>query len=844
MSGRRWILFTPGNTLAKVHPSAICSHDSPRVGPCVIINNMRASVVLFTIVALMVVAVMPLGTALAQPNPVRALPEKVYRGETFNVTVTFTSPTDQFNNLFLADSAPDGWNVTVVKAWSTPNADNVNATGNQVSFSWTGPYSGGTNFAALYKVTVPNDAEPGNYTFSGLLRYYLDSSGPQSAPVAGASQVEVVLRPAISFSPTNLSFSAVKGGSNPANQTLEIWNSGGETLNWTLSDDAAWLSESPANGSSTGEHGNVTVVVNITGMFVGNYSANITINATGASNSPQVVPVSLHISQPPAISLSTPNLPPSFSFSATQGGTNPDNQTLEIWNSGGGILNWTLSDDADWLSEIPENGTSSGEYNNVTVVVNITGMFVGNYSANITINATGASNSPRFVPVSLHISQPPAISFLSNLNFSAVEGGLNPGSKTLEIWNSGGETLNWSLIDDAAWLSAIPENGTSSGEHNNVTVSVNITGMSDGDHIANITINATGASNSPRFVPVSLHISPTGGGTIGGGGGGGGGGGSCYLDIDILGKITRVKISCVTGITLKDVVVSDVNNTNFLEIDSGTRVICDDTSKAPTALVMSVANESPTAPDGSVIIGPVYNFTGNYTLNSCGKRNTPHCCSGVTFDQNITIVLNYDPNELPESTASVAIAYYDNEQGSWVSLPTDIGRVAEIGKATGLINHCSAVAIIAKLAPPPAPASFMVSGLNIEQSPRLRENIFVAVIGENVTITGSIANNGGQEGTYTAVLKLNGTTVATREVTLAAGQSQQVSFTLSGMDYGQYKVEVGGLSVEFTVSRSIDWWSIIGIIAAVGLITWGAIWGIRRRKPTQSTQPAQPTQSE
>jgi len=172
-------------------------------------------------------------------------------------------------------------------------------------------------------------------------------------------------------------------------------------------------------------------------------------------------------------------------------------------------------------------------------------------------------------------------------------------------------------------------------------------------------------------------------------------------------------------------------------------------------------------------------------------------------------------------------------------LPPDIGRVAEVGKATGLMNHFSTVAIIAELAPAPTPASFVGSALNIEQSPRVWKNTFVGVTGENVTITANVANNGGQEGTYIAELKLNGETVDAKEVTLAAGQSQQVTFTLSGMDYGQYEVEVAGLSGEFTVSRSIDWWSIFDIIAAVGLITWGAIWWRRRRKPAQPAQPAQ-----
>jgi len=361
---------------------------------------MRAVVVLFTIVALMVVAVMPLGVALGQDgevNPVRALPDgTVYGGETFNVTVTFTSPTDQFNNAVLIDFAPDGWNVTVDKAWCTPNADSGSAAGNRASFTWTGPYSGGTNFTALYKVTVPNDAEPKNYNFIGLLGYYLElePSVHQSDPIAGDFQVEVVLRPEISFSPSNLSFSAVKDGANPANQTLEIWNTGGETLNWSLTDDADWLSEMPMSGSSTGPSDNtsVAVSVNITGMPAGNYTANITITAPGASNTSEVVPVSLHISLAPKISFS----PPSLSFSAIQGGANPGNQTLEIWNLGGGLLNWTVSDDADyeghdWLSENPTSGSSTGPSDNtsVNVAVNIAGMFAGDYLANITINAPG-----------------------------------------------------------------------------------------------------------------------------------------------------------------------------------------------------------------------------------------------------------------------------------------------------------------------------------------------------------------------------------------------------------------------------------------------------------------------
>jgi len=106
----------------------------------------------------------------------------------------------------------------------------------------------------------------------------------------------------------------------------------------------------------------------------------------------------------------------------------------------------------------------------------------------------------------------------------------------------------------------------------------------------------------------------------------------------------------------------------------------------------------------------------------------------------------------------------------------------------------------------------------------------VTKTGESVTITASVANDGGQEGSYTVVLKLDGETVDTKTVTLGAGQNQQVSFTLSEMDYGQHEVEVTGLSGEFTTSRTITWWLIILLIGALGLIIWGVVWGRRRRR--------------
>ena len=314
--------------------------------------------------------------------------------------------------------------------------------------------------------------------------------------------------PEIYFSPSSFTFTATEGDANPADQTLGINNSGGGSLDWSVNDDAGWLTLDPPNGSSTGETDDVTLSVDITGMSAGSYSATITIEAPGASNSPQTVAVDLTINPPaPTISYS----PTSFTFTATEGDANPADQTLGINNSGGGSLDWSVNDDAGWLTLDPPNGSSTGETDDVTLSVDITGMSAGSYGATITIEAPGATNSPQTVPVDLIINpapSPPEIWYNpTSFTFTATESS-NPPIQSLWIKNNGGGTLEWSVSDDAGWLSLDPTSGSSTGVEDEVTLLVDITGMVAGSYSAEITIADPGATNSPQTVPVDLTINP------------------------------------------------------------------------------------------------------------------------------------------------------------------------------------------------------------------------------------------------------------------------------------------------------------------------------------------------
>ena len=98
--------------------------------------------------------------------------------------------------------------------------------------------------------------------------------------------------PAIVVSPDSLTFNVIEERENPPTQTLELCNSGSGAVDWSLTDNTAWLSEAPTS-SSLGEDEceDVTVSVDITGMEAGDYSATITI----AGSAEVRVPVSLHI---------------------------------------------------------------------------------------------------------------------------------------------------------------------------------------------------------------------------------------------------------------------------------------------------------------------------------------------------------------------------------------------------------------------------------------------------------------------------------------------------------------------------------------------------------------------
>ncbi len=96
-----------------------------------------------------------------------------------------------------------------------------------------------------------------------------------------------------SFSPT------VMEGTSPPNSTFTVANSGLGTLTYSISDNVPWLSVNPDQGTSTGETDFIDIIYDTDELEPESYGATITIDAPGATNTPQHVSIYLTVEPSP-----------------------------------------------------------------------------------------------------------------------------------------------------------------------------------------------------------------------------------------------------------------------------------------------------------------------------------------------------------------------------------------------------------------------------------------------------------------------------------------------------------------------------------------------------------------
>jgi len=276
-----------------------------------------------------------------------------------------------------------------------------------------------------------------------------------------------------------------------------------------------------------------------------------------------------------------------------------------------------------------------------------------------------------------------------------------------------------------------------------------------------------------------------------GGGGGGGGGFAPALTptgeevmTNLFGTEASFPISD-EGVIEEEIVATSEGEDVTITIEEGTIALLE--GEPLETLTAAVDETPPEPPEDTSIIGLAYDFGPD----------------GTTFDPPITLTRSYDPNDIPEGVAEedLVLAWYDEVANKWVELDCVVDT--ENNTITASIEHFTTFAIIGVVIPlepvepalAPAPAAFTTASLSI--SP-VEVNI-----GDEVTISLLVANTGGKSGSYEVTLKINGVVAATKEVTVSAGLSKEVSFTTSKDIAGTYSVDVNGVTDSFVVKEAV-----------------------------------------
>lgn len=102
----------------------------------------------------------------------------------------------------------------------------------------------------------------------------------------------------------------------------------------------------------------------------------------------------------------------------------------------------------------------------------------------------------------------------TSLSFSTTPEGTPSASQSITFWKGGDRTKNWTVSANSPWITVTPSAGTIASEHDQITVSVNPSGLSGGSYTTSVVIAMEGFKGriSRTTIPVSLTIggsSPT-----------------------------------------------------------------------------------------------------------------------------------------------------------------------------------------------------------------------------------------------------------------------------------------------------------------------------------------------
>ncbi|MBL8216221.1 MAG: hypothetical protein JNK87_36210 [Bryobacterales bacterium] len=289
----------------------------------------------------------------------------------------------------------------------TPLNLNISTTGGSVSITPTAVTSTGATWLTVSQstsstpTTLQISANPAGLaegTYYGAVLITAAQNTAENSPLVVPVVYTVGGATNLTVRPGPLTFTQIQGAAAPAAQSLDV-SSTGNLLTYTATvstlNGSNWLTVSPVTNITPSS---ISVSVNGSSLPIGSYSGSVVISASGAGNTPQVVPITLNVIAAPNITVT----PQSLTYTATTSGGNPASQTIQLASTGANVpftAATTVSGGApNWLTVTPTSGTTP---TTLTVGVNTSTLTPGTYTGTVTIT-TGLA--PINIPVTLTLS--------------------------------------------------------------------------------------------------------------------------------------------------------------------------------------------------------------------------------------------------------------------------------------------------------------------------------------------------------------------------------------------------------------------------------------------------------
>lgn len=304
-------------------------------------------------------------------------------------------------------------------------------------------------------------------------------------------------RPLMSVAPIEVRDSARAGSNDVRTAEVAISNSGGGTFTWSASERSSWMGLEPHEGEAPGT---LTISLDPDNLAPGVYEGDVTVIARDAVDSQFTTIAVTFLAQRPGLSVT----PTSIERSTNVNSNATFTEALQVSNSGSGPLNWTATKQRSWVTLSAASGSGDAT---IQVTINSAGLAGGIYHDDIVVTAPGATGSPDHVSVTLTVFTPGLAVTPGLIHQTAPTGSTTPVSDTLHVSNSGTGSITWTASKTQLWLSLSKASG---GAPDDVTVTMDPTGLPPGIQRDTILFTSADATNGPVIVPVELEIATPG----------------------------------------------------------------------------------------------------------------------------------------------------------------------------------------------------------------------------------------------------------------------------------------------------------------------------------------------